>query len=67
MKVDIFKQNSASGQLVISLLIRDVINNGKKYISSDNEIVWMDSNKEKTITAIDQGIVDGQGSISINV
>lgn len=60
------KQNSASGQLVISA-DRDVINNGKKYISSDNEIVWDDSNKRKeTITAIDQGIVDGQGSISIN-
>lgn len=60
------KQNSASGQLVISA-DRDVINNGKKYISSDNEIVWDDSNKRKeTVTAIDQGIVDGQGSISIN-
>lgn len=60
------KQNSESGQLVISA-DRDVINNGKKYISSDNEIVWDDSNKRKeTITAIDQGIVDGQGSISIN-
>ena len=60
------KQNSASGQLVISA-DRDVINNGKKYISSDNEIVWDDSNKRKeTITAIDHGIVDGQGSISIN-
>ena len=60
------KQNSESGQLVISA-DRDVINNGKKYISSDNEIVWDDSNKRKeTVTAIDQGIVDGQGSISIN-
>ena len=60
------KQNSASGQLVISA-DRDVINNGKKYISSDNEIVWDDSNKRKeTVTTIDQGIVDGQGSISIN-
>ena len=60
------KQNSASGQLVISA-DRDVINNGKKYISSDNEIVWDDSNKRKeTVTAIDQGIVDGQGSITIN-
>lgn len=60
------KQNSESGQLVISA-DRDVINNGNKYISSDNEIVWDDSNKRKeTVTAIDQGIVDGQGSISIN-
>lgn len=60
------KQNSASGQLVISA-DRDVINNGKKYISSDNEIVWDDSNKRKeTVTTIDQGIVDGQGIISIN-
>lgn len=60
------KQDSASGQLVISA-DRDVINNGKKYISSDNEIVWDDSNKRKeTVTAIDQGIVDGQGSISIS-
>lgn len=60
------KQDSASGHLVISA-DRDVINNGKKYISSDNEIVWDDSNKRKeTVTAIDQGIVDGQGSISIN-
>lgn len=60
------KQDSASGHLIISA-DRDVINNGKKYISSDNEIVWDDSNKRKeTVTAIDQGIVDGQGSISIN-
>ena len=60
------KQNSTSGQLVISA-DRDVINNGKKYISSDNEIVWDDKNKRKEIvTTIDQGIVDGQGSISIN-
>ena len=60
------KQNSTSGQLVISA-DRDVINNGKKYISSDNEIVWDDKNKRKEIvTTIDQGIVEGQGSISIN-
>ena len=42
------KQNSTSGQLVISA-DRDVINNGKKYISSDNEIVWDDKNKRKEI------------------
>ena len=59
------KQNSASGQLSISA-DRDVINNGKKYISSDNEIVWDDSNKRKeTVTTIDQGIIEGQGNINI--
>lgn len=59
------KQNSSSGQLVISA-DRDVINNGKKYISSDNEIVWDDKNKRKeVITTIDQGIVEGQGNINI--
>ena len=59
------KQNSASGQLVISA-DRDVINNGKKYISSDNEIVWDDRNKRKeVVTTIDQGIIEGQGNINI--
>ena len=59
------KQNSASGQLSISA-DRDVINNGKKYISSDNEIVWDDSNKRKeTVTTIDQGIIEGQENINI--
>ena len=59
------KQNSASGQLSISA-DRDVINNGKKYISSDNEIVWDDRNKRKeVVTTIDQGIIEGQGNINI--
>lgn len=59
------KQNSVSGQLSISA-DRDVINNGKKYISSDNEIVWDDRNKRKeVVTTIDQGIIEGQGNINI--